>query len=159
MSIGSQFYIQKIRNHRPLTKKEARFSITLRWLTSILFGSLFPLGLWIGISPSNPFPQVAGIALVALSASGGLVLASAWLARHRHGLDGQWGYAPLTAKEISEVCSYSDFHPELGAALGELAVKCADKGCPLRGRDLLMIRRYGKKFKFLVEKENKEREV
>lgn len=154
---SSQYYLQKIKNHKPLTKKEAKFSISLRWLVTFLFGLGFPLGIWLRLTNDSLslLPSLATWTLLVISSGGALVLMSAWLARHRHGLDGQWGYAVLNKKEIQEICGLSDSHPLIGEAIGDLAVRCAEKDCPLRGRDLLMIRRYNKGFNRALLSENK----
>lgn len=151
---SSQYYLQKIKEHKPLTRKEAKFSITLRWTVTFLFGLGLPLGIWLRLTNDSLslLPSLATWSLLVISTGGGLVLISAWLARHRHGIEGQWGYAALNKSEIQEICGLSDSHHLIGEAIGDLAVRCAEKGCPLRGRDLLMIRRYHKGFnKALIE--------
>lgn len=146
MQQPAEYYLDRLRRHRPVPNGAVRRSIAIRWMATLGAGSLMPLGMYMGISGDSLFLPLAGWVVVVLSVAGSLAVASGWMARRRHGLDAQWGFAPLGPEEIREVNEIANADPELGDIVGLWAERCLEGGANMRGRDLILLRKMARGF-------------
>ena len=144
MSPAAEHALIALRRHRPTPNASVRFSLTVRWATTVILGSLAPLGLLIAWLGTWRFAPQSGWMVVLIALAGMLALASGWFSRRRHGVSAQWGFAPLSPKEIEEMGAIANADPELGEIVGLWAERCVETGCNLRGRDLMWLRKHAR---------------
>lgn len=123
-----------------------RRGVAIRWVATGALALVAIVGMFIGATGEKEWLPISGWAAFAISVAGMLGVASGWLARRRHGLDGQWGFAPLGAVEIEEMNAIASADPELGDVVGAWAERSLETGCNLRGRDLLLLRRHARAY-------------
>lgn len=140
-SSNAAIYLEKMKSHELVNKSQARRAIVIRWVATLCFGSLFPIGVICSVLDFNLLGLVSSGVLFALSISGMLVLTSGWLARKRHGVEGQWGFAQLTSEEVQEFAKMADTDADIGKVVDDLAIQSVQQNSPIRGRDLLFFRR------------------
>ena len=133
--------LKRLNDYRPVTRQKTRTSIAIRWVATFIFGALFPISLIAYMMDLNFWGFVSQAALLLIAIGGMLVILSGWIARKKHGVDGQWGFAPLDAAEIEEFYRMADVSPEIGRAVDQFAVKSASFNSPIRGRDLMFFRK------------------
>lgn len=146
MPLSPEIHLKKLRAHRPVPNASVRRSLIIRWVATFALAVAGILGMVVGATGEKEWIPVSGWAAFAVSVAGILGVASGWLARRRHGLDGQWGFAPLGPAEIEEMNAIAAADPELGEIVGLWAARSIETGCNLRGRDLLLLRRHARAY-------------
>lgn len=146
MPARPEYYLQRLRDHHPVPNAVVRRGVAIRWAATVALACVAMAGLWAGASRETVWLPVSGWAAFVLSAGGMLGVASGWMARRRHGLDGQWGFAPLGPREIEEINAIAASDPELGDIVGLWAERSIETGSNLRGRDLLVLRRHARAY-------------
>lgn len=146
MARPAEWYLHRLRSHHPVPNASVRRSIGVRWVATVFLAITAIVGMYIGATGEKDWLPVSGWAAFVIAAAGMLGVASGWFARRRHGLDGQWGFAPLGPQEIQEMNAIAGSDPDLGDIVGLWAERSAETGCNLRGRDLLLLRRLAKHY-------------
>lgn len=141
MPTSPERILHELRRHYPVRNSVVRRNVWIRWGTVLTLIAVAGLGFYIGITGTRAFFPITGWVAAVLAAAGMLALASGWMSRKKHGLDAQWGFAPLDSKEIQELSAIANADPELGEIVDMWASRCLETGCNLRGRDLLLLRR------------------
>lgn len=144
MTRPAEWYLQRLRAHHPVPNASVRRSVVIRWTACVLLAVVAVAGMSVGALGEQEWVPVSGWAAFVVAAAGMLGVASGWFARRRHGLDGQWGFAPLGPKEIQEMNAIASADPELGEVVGLWAERSVETRCNLRGRDLLLLRHLAK---------------
>lgn len=132
--------IASLRDHQPVPNSVVRRNVLIRWVATITAGILAPVGLALGLMNNHEL-LLSGSALTLVGIGALMVLASGWKARRSHGLNGQWGFAPLGKEEIRELSAIANADPELGEIVDLWAARCVESGSNLRGRDLMVLRK------------------
>lgn len=133
--------LDELLRHRPVPNSAVKRSVIVRWVGTVVIGAMAPLGLYVGFTGTTTLLPITGWVAVALSAGGMLAVASGWMARRRHGLDGQWGFAPLVNSELEEFSAIANTDVDLGEVVDLWVSRCMESGANLRGRDLMFLRK------------------
>lgn len=141
MSVDPEQLLATLRNHQPVPNSVVRRNVLIRWVATIVAGLMAPVGIYLGLSGGPDLIHLSGWAVALLAVGGLMALVSGWMARRRHGLVGQWGFAPLGPDEIRELSAIGNADPELGDIIDLWATRCIESGSNLRGRDLIHLRK------------------
>ena len=146
MPVSPEHYLDVLKDHHPVPNSVVKRNVWIRWVATFAAGAVAPVGFYVGMSSQQQLLPISGWVAAVLAGAGLLALGSGWLARHRHGLHGQWGFAPLGPKEITELNAIANADPELGAIVDLWASRCIESGSNLRGRDLIFLRKKARAF-------------
>jgi len=136
--------LTELKNHSPISKDELKkvifFKVCTRWVAALSLGSFFPFGIWWAVRGYQWMDSLTSGTVLVLSIAGGLGLASAWMSKSTVGVDGQWGYAPLSEDELEEFVELASKDKDLSEVLDIWSGQCAQNNGTFRGRDWLFFK-------------------
>lgn len=131
--------IDLLRHHTPVPRHTVETQIAIRWVTTIGMIGLLPLAAVMTVAPHR-FLAVSGWVVGALAGLGLLAVVIGVLARQKQGLNRQWGLAPLTSHQATELAELSAQDPEVSRIVDEWMDRWIGARAHLIGRDLILLR-------------------
>lgn len=133
--------LDRLGQQKPVPSSVIKAQVRLRWFATGATALLLPCALAMVIYTHSWAWWVPGVAIFALALAGLIALGVAYAANRRHGVQAQWGMAPLSPEEMEEFVNLAAKHAPIEEVVSDAWLEVFVRShSDLLGRDLVLLR-------------------